>query len=168
VSSLRKKILLVPFVLSLLIAISSASQVNEATGPFRISFDTPIIGEPTIDVPDPLPSSTLTMYAVTVSGDKWFMNMVITDYNEPQEIDINNDRLLTKSSVGDGAELMDRVVDGRAAIMAMKSGSGGTSSDIIYRLDERKKVDLTLASDLTGAEFMAGLDTILNSLKITY
>lgn len=159
-----------------LASVASGSQVNEITGPFRVVFEMPGTDEINAEIADPLLSDTFTWYALTVPSDKWFINMVLTDYKESHEIDnVMERRSVAASTGGEKSQVSERIIDGKNAIIGMVSGPSGTTYEVAYWLDESgsygtKKVEITIASDYESNDkiFQEGLNKMLDTLKITY
>lgn len=150
-----------------LISSVSATLVDKTTGPYQISFDMPSVENLKVEILAPYPSDSLTLYGLTTTADQWFINLVITKYNEAQVSDPEMERRYIKGS--DDAKVTERIIDGRSALVGIGTGSGGIS-DVIYWLDDTNKVDITIASDLRAdnEQFQTVFNSILDTIKINY
>lgn len=151
-----------------LISSVSATLVDKTTGPYQISFDMPAVENLTVEIPDPYPSDSLTLYGLTTTADEtWFINLVITKYNDAQLPDPEMER----RHVGDNEnKVTERIIDGRNALVGIGTGSGGTTSDVIYWLDDSNKVDIMIASNYRAdnEQFQTVFNSILDTIKINY
>jgi hypothetical protein len=160
--------------LSALTLIASADSVNEASGPYKISFDMPAVNNIEVEISDPYPSDTFTWYGLTAKSDDWFINCIITKYNGPGEIDPARIRRGIEASIGgngvDKKEITQRVVDGRNAIVGIGTGASGTNTEIIYWLDDSNQVDISIFANYNADDkkFKETFDGILDTWKIKY
>lgn len=154
--------------LTVLISTGYSSQVNEATGPFKISFELPVdkVGA---DIPDPAFGDGLSMYGLTASADNWFVNIVVTKYDNAHEINLDASRRSVAATAGvDKSQAANRKIDGKSAIYAAKTTDSGTMLDAIYWLDAdggygTKMAEITIASNKPGDI----TEDVLETLKIT-
>jgi len=165
----NKCYILALFGLLLFVSIASAAQVNEAMGPFKISFELPS-KEVTNEIADPLYEDYSTWYAMTTSADNHLVDIIIIEYFEPLEIDLDANRRLVAAMTGvDKSESKSRMIDGNNGIYSVRSSDKGTMLNAICWLDEdggkgTKKAEIIIASnDKKPDSALKALD----SLKIT-
>jgi hypothetical protein len=149
--------------LIMLISMASGVQVNEVAGPFNVAFELPV-DKVSTDIPAPYPGATLTLYGLTTSADKWFINIVITKFDDRQEIDVDADRRGVAALAGvDKTQAANRVIDGKSAVYAAKESNNGTTLDAIYWLDDTTYAEITIGSN----EPADTTEKVLDTLKIT-
>lgn len=170
-------LLLVAFIA--LTSIVSAVHVDQAMGPFKVSFYMETTGDVkvTVDPPVSSVSNVFTAYGMGVVADKWTVILVITNYNDLKEINHNQERTLVENLI-DGRksiQISDRKIDDKNAICGIGSGPGGTRCEVVYWLDElngygSKKVELSIASSYTADTevFQKGFDKILSTFKVRH
>jgi hypothetical protein len=153
--------------LMVLISMVSGAQVNDVTGPFKVSFELPV-DKATTDVPAPASADTLTMYGLSTSADKWFINIVITRYINSHEIDLDAIRRSVAAGAGvDKSQASSRAIDGKSAVYAIKETNSGTTLDAVYWLDATdgygtEMVEVMIASN----EAADATENVLDTLKI--
>jgi hypothetical protein len=153
--------------LLMLISMVSGAQVNEVTGPFEVSFELPV-DKVTTEVSAPASADTLTMYGLSTSADKWFINIVITKYINSHEIDLDAIRRSVAAGAGvDTSQASSRAIDGKNAGYAIKETNSGTTLDAVYWLDASdgygtEMVEVMIASD----EAADATENVLDTLRI--
>jgi hypothetical protein len=165
------KKILVLMGLSMLISFASCAQIDEITGPFKVSFELPVdMATTKVDAPNYADNNNSTQYGVLARADNWSVAIVITKFIGDREIDLDANRRSVAASAGlDASQAVNHLIDGKNAVYSVKETDTGTMLAANYWLDANggygaTKTDIIIWASVPADKAVAVLDT----LKISY
>jgi len=154
--------------LTALMPLASSIKVSQYSGPYKVSFDM-LADEVDMSDSSPYTGQPYTSYDLIFTAKKWYMDMVITRFHDPQKVDpVVDGRSIARSLGVSESDIMSRTIDGTSAVYALKARDNGHDLNIIYWLDNRNDSasEKVMIKIMTDDETIDGINKTLDTMKI--
>ena len=154
--------------LAALTPLASSVKMSQHSGPYKVSFD---MRTDEVDMRDysPYTGQPYTSYDMVFTAKKWYMDMIITRFHDPQKVDPAMDgRSIARSLGVSESDIMSRTIDGKSAVYALKTRDNGYDLSAVYWLDNRNNSsrEKVLIKIMTDDETRDGINKTLDTMEI--
>jgi len=154
--------------LAALTPLASSVKVSQHSGPYKVSFDM-LTDEVDMRDSSSYTGQPYTSYDLVFTAKKWYMDMIITRFHDPQKVDPAVDGRSIARSLGiSESDIMSRTIDGKSAVYALKTRDNGYDLSAVYWLDNRNNSsrEKVLIKIMTDDETRDGINKTLDTMEI--